>query len=131
MGRRAQLLDGAVLTALNRWILTKRTGSRRWTSANVFVRQMPCPVSSWTVMRLEREFCSRCHVRVEPWALSARIVAPLGLTSPTRAGFPAGFLSQLENGLVSPSIASLDRIARQLGVTLADFLEASRTPGPP
>jgi transcriptional regulator with XRE-family HTH domain len=51
-------------------------------------------------------------------------------TLATRAGFSASFLSQLENGLVSPSIASLDRIARELGVTLADFFEASRTPAP-
>jgi transcriptional regulator with XRE-family HTH domain len=35
-----------------------------------------------------------------------------------RAGFSASFLSQLENGQVSPSIASLDRIAAELGVTL-------------
>ena len=43
----------------------------------------------------------------------------------TRAGFSASFLSQLENGQVSPSIASLARIASQLGVTLADLFEAT------
>jgi transcriptional regulator with XRE-family HTH domain len=45
-----------------------------------------------------------------------------------RAGFSASFLSQLENGQVSPSIASLDRIAAELGVTLADLFEASQAP---
>jgi transcriptional regulator with XRE-family HTH domain len=37
-------------------------------------------------------------------------------------GFSASFISQLENGLVSPSIASLERIALTLGVTLVDLL---------
>ena len=45
-----------------------------------------------------------------------------------RAGFSASFLSQLENSQVSPSIASLDRIAAELGVTLADLFEASQEP---
>jgi XRE family transcriptional regulator, regulator of sulfur utilization len=49
-------------------------------------------------------------------------------TLAARAGFSASFLSQLENGQVSPSIASLDRIASELGVTLADLFEASQTP---
>ena len=48
-------------------------------------------------------------------------------TLATRAGFSASFLSQLENGQVSPSIASLGKIAGQLGVTLADLFEASQT----
>ena len=38
-----------------------------------------------------------------------------------QAGFSAGFISQLENGIVSPSIASLEKIASTLGVTLADL----------
>jgi transcriptional regulator with XRE-family HTH domain len=49
-------------------------------------------------------------------------------TLATRAGFSASFLSQLEHGQVSPSIASLDRIAAELGVTLADLFEASQAP---
>ena len=49
-------------------------------------------------------------------------------TLATRAGFSPSFLSQLENGQVSPSIASLDRITSQLGVTLADLFEASQAP---
>lgn len=57
----------------------------------------------------------------------------LGLSLRTlaaRAKFSASFLSQLENGQVSPSIASLERIAGELGVTVADLFEASQTPTP-
>ena len=36
-------------------------------------------------------------------------------------GFSASFLSQVENGQASPSIASMERIATALGVTLAEF----------
>jgi transcriptional regulator with XRE-family HTH domain len=39
------------------------------------------------------------------------------------AEFSPSFLSQVENGQTSPSIASLDRLARTLGLTLADFFE--------
>ena len=38
-----------------------------------------------------------------------------------RAGFSPSFISQLENGQVSPSIASLEQIASTLNVTLADL----------
>jgi len=38
-----------------------------------------------------------------------------------RAGFSPSFISQLENGQVSPSIASLEKIAAQLNMTLKDF----------
>jgi transcriptional regulator with XRE-family HTH domain len=38
-----------------------------------------------------------------------------------RAGFSASFLSQLERGRCSVSITSLDRIARELGVTIGYF----------
>jgi len=37
------------------------------------------------------------------------------------AGFSPSFISQVENGVVSPSIASLEHIASVLGVTLAGF----------
>lgn len=42
-------------------------------------------------------------------------------TLAARAGFSPSFISQLENGLVSPSIGSLERIVSFLGVTLASF----------
>ena len=38
-----------------------------------------------------------------------------------RAGYSPSFLSQVENGQASPSIASMERIATALGVTLAQF----------
>lgn len=38
-----------------------------------------------------------------------------------RTGFSASFLSQVENGQASPSIASMERIATALGVTLVEF----------
>lgn len=40
-----------------------------------------------------------------------------------RTGFSASFLSQVENGQASPSIASLERIATALGVTLGEFFQ--------
>ena len=46
-------------------------------------------------------------------------------TLAARVGFSASFLSQVETGQVSPSIASLGRIAGELGVTLGDLFEAS------
>lgn len=44
-------------------------------------------------------------------------------TLASMTGFSASFLSQVENGQTSPSIASLDRLARALGLTLADFFD--------
>jgi transcriptional regulator with XRE-family HTH domain len=41
-----------------------------------------------------------------------------------RTGFSASFISQLENGLVSPSIGSMQKIAAALGVTLGEFFTA-------
>jgi transcriptional regulator with XRE-family HTH domain len=38
-----------------------------------------------------------------------------------QTGFSASFISQLENGQVSPSLGSLQRIADTLGVTLGEF----------
>lgn len=44
----------------------------------------------------------------------------------SKAGFSPSFISQVENGVVSPSIASLERIASVLDVTLAGFFTVSR-----
>jgi transcriptional regulator with XRE-family HTH domain len=38
-----------------------------------------------------------------------------------RAGFSPSFISQVEHGLASPSIASMEKIARELGVSLSRF----------
>jgi len=40
-----------------------------------------------------------------------------------KAGFSPSFLSQVEHGQSSPSIASLDRLARALDLRLVDFFE--------
>ena len=41
------------------------------------------------------------------------------------AGFSPSFISQVEHGQVSPSIASLERIASALGITLGGFFTES------
>lgn len=46
-----------------------------------------------------------------------------------RSGFSASFISQVENGEASPSIASLGKIAAVLRVSLADFFTASSAVG--
>jgi transcriptional regulator with XRE-family HTH domain len=46
-------------------------------------------------------------------------------TLAARAGFSPSFISQVEHGQASPSIASLERIARALGVGLGDFFPRS------
>lgn len=51
-----------------------------------------------------------------------RVEAGLSVRTLARqTGFSASFLSQLENGQVSPSISSMERIAGVLGVTLGQF----------
>lgn len=52
----------------------------------------------------------------ESQGMSVRVLA-------TRTGVSASFLSQVENGLASPSIATMERIAAGLGVTLAQFFQ--------
>lgn len=42
-------------------------------------------------------------------------------TLAARAGFSPSFVSQIERGQAAPSIASLERLAHALGVTLGDF----------
>lgn len=42
-------------------------------------------------------------------------------TLAARAGFSPSFVSQVERGQASPSIASLERLAQALGVALGDF----------
>jgi transcriptional regulator with XRE-family HTH domain len=50
-------------------------------------------------------------------------------TLATQAGFSPSFISQVENGQVSPSIASLERIADLLGIGLAGFFNAASSGG--
>ncbi|HXY40204.1 MAG TPA: cupin domain-containing protein [Vicinamibacteria bacterium] len=44
-----------------------------------------------------------------------------------QTGFSPSFISQLENGQVSPSLGSLNKIAEALGVTLGEFFAAAAT----
>jgi transcriptional regulator with XRE-family HTH domain len=51
-------------------------------------------------------------------------------TLATRAGFSPSFVSQVELSQASPSIASLERLAAALGVTLGDFFREPAGSGP-
>src|SRR5919205_3570676 len=51
-------------------------------------------------------------------------------TIAARSGLSESFLSQVERGRSSASIASLRRIAEALGVTIADLFEPDGVPGP-
>jgi quercetin dioxygenase-like cupin family protein len=42
-----------------------------------------------------------------------------------QTGFSPSFISQLENGQVSPSLGSLQKIAETLGITLGEFFAAA------
>ena len=44
-----------------------------------------------------------------------------------QTGFSPSFISQLENGQVSPSLGSLQKLAEALGVTLGEFFAAAGT----
>jgi len=66
--------------------------------------------------------------RIGPILKRLRESAGLSLrTFADQAGFSASFLSQVENGMVSPSIASLEKMASKLGVTLADLFSVEST----
>jgi DNA-binding XRE family transcriptional regulator/quercetin dioxygenase-like cupin family protein len=55
-----------------------------------------------------------------------RGVAQLSLRAlAEKTGFSASFLSQVENGQASPSIASMERIAAALGVTMGQIFDGS------
>ena len=58
-----------------------------------------------------RQLRSKRHVSVRAFA--------------AQTGFSASFISQLENGQVSPSLGSLQKIAETLGVTLGEFFAAA------
>jgi transcriptional regulator with XRE-family HTH domain len=48
-----------------------------------------------------------------------------------RTGFSPSFLSQVENNQASPSIASMERIAAALGVTLGEFFQGTHLQAAP
>jgi transcriptional regulator with XRE-family HTH domain len=47
-----------------------------------------------------------------------------------KTGFSASFLSQVENGQASPSIASMERIAAALGVTMGQIFDGTEHQNP-
>ena len=51
-------------------------------------------------------------------------------TLASKSGFSPSFISQVENEQTSPSIASLERIAAALGVTLAQFFQSTELHAP-
>ena len=57
------------------------------------------------------------HLRVQA-GMSLRTLAK-------QTGFSPSFMSQVENGQVSPSISSMEKIATAVGVTLGDFFAAA------
>lgn len=73
--------------------------------------------------------------RIDRTTLARRIKArrlELGLTQREVAGneFTRGFISQIENGLIDPSLKSLEIVARHLGTSVNYFLEESSTVDP-
>jgi transcriptional regulator with XRE-family HTH domain len=48
-----------------------------------------------------------------------------------KTGFSASFLSQVENGQASPSLASMERIALALGMTMGQIFEGAERPKSP
>jgi transcriptional regulator with XRE-family HTH domain len=56
---------------------------------------------------------------------SDRRLSVRGIAAQT--GFSPSFISQLENGQVSPSLGSLHKIAEALGVSLGEFFAAAET----
>jgi transcriptional regulator with XRE-family HTH domain len=65
---------------------------------------------------------------VGAWVRKLRTEQFLSLrTLARRTDFSPSFISQVENGMVSPSIASMEKIANALGVTLGEFFAAAAT----
>jgi XRE family transcriptional regulator, regulator of sulfur utilization len=68
---------------------------------------MSTPVDPEVIGKQIRQLRLKRHVSVRAFAV--------------QTGFSASFISQLENGQVSPSLGSLQKIADALGVTLGEF----------
>jgi len=63
---------------------------------------------------------------VGAWVRQLRTERGMSLrTLAAQTDFSPSFISQVENGVVSPSIASMEKIAHALGVTLAEFFAAA------
>ena len=73
-------------------------------------------------MAIEIELGGRLHEFRVARGLSLREIA-------RRSGLTASFISQVERGRASPSIASLARLAEALGVTVGQLFEGTPAPG--
>ncbi len=63
---------------------------------------------------------------VGAWVRRLRTEQGMSLRSlAARTDFSPSFISQVENGVVSPSIASMQKIAQALGVSLGEFFAAA------
>lgn len=66
------------------------------------------------------------QVAVGAWVRRLRTDQGLSLRRlASQTDFSPSFISQVENGVVSPSIASMEKIANVLGVTLGEFFAAA------
>ncbi len=74
---------------------------------------MSTPVDPEVIGQQIRQLRLRRHVSVRAFAV--------------QTGFSPSFISQLENGQVSPSLGSLQKIADALGVTLGEFFATSQS----
>jgi transcriptional regulator with XRE-family HTH domain len=80
-------------------------------------------------------FCTvtdtRAHVDIGERLRQLRTAAGLSVrTLAARTAFSPSFISQVENGQASPSIASLERIAAAVGATLVEFFDPRRATDP-
>jgi transcriptional regulator with XRE-family HTH domain len=74
---------------------------------------MGTPVDPHVIGERVRQLRSERHISVRAFA--------------AETGFSPSFISQLENGQVSPSLGSLHKIAETLGVTLGEFFATAKT----
>ena len=81
--------------------------------------------SSWKVGSDDMSPILKQHA-VGAWVRQLRTENRMSLRAlASRTDFSASFISQVENGVVSPSIASMEKIASALGVTLGEFFAAA------
>lgn len=85
-------------------------------SKSLFMQRRMLPKTEISVGKVIRQLRRQQH-------LSVRTLAD-------KCGFSASFISQVELGQASPSIASTERITSALGVTLGEFFQAA-TPSTP
>jgi transcriptional regulator with XRE-family HTH domain len=79
-----------------------------------------------------REQAESRVLEIGPKLKEARAKASLSLrVLAARTGFSPSFLSQVELGQASPSLASLERIAQALGIQLAALFDAANTQSSP